>query len=78
MVSSVYGMGTTMLGEKYEFASWSIHMAFIILFSNMWGLYFKEWKGASSKTYKLLGLGLFTIMVSILLIGLAGSIADML
>ena len=71
-----YGMGTTMLGDKYEFASWSIHMAFIILFSNMWGLIFKEWKGASSKTMQGLGLGLIVIIISILLIGLAGSIAN--
>lgn len=73
-----YGMGTTMLGEKYEFASWSIHMAFIILFSNMWGIIFKEWKGASPQTNKLLGFGLFVIMVSILLIGMAGSISTFL
>ena len=32
-----YGMGTTRMGE-YDFASWTIHMAFIIVFSNMWGL----------------------------------------
>ena len=70
-----YGMGSTLLGDKYEFASWSIHMAFIILFSNMWGLIFKEWKGASKTTIQILGLGLFVIMVSIVLIGLAGSIA---
>ncbi len=71
-----YGMGTTFLGEKYEFASWSIHMAFIILFSNLWGVYFKEWKNASSRTDKVLGLGLFVIMISILLIGLANTIVD--
>lgn len=71
-----YGMGSTMLGEKYEFASWSIHMAFIILFSNMWGIYYKEWKGASSKTFRLLGLGLIVIIISILLIGLASSLAS--
>ena len=73
-----YGMGATMLGTKYEFASWSIHMAFIILFSNMWGIIYKEWKGASTKTMQLLGLGLFVIIISILMIGLAGSIANLL
>ncbi len=69
-----YGMGTTFLGEKYEFASWSIHMAFIILFSNLWGIIFKEWKGASSKTNLILGLGLLVILISILLIGLANTL----
>ena len=72
-----YGMGTTMLGEKYEFASWSIHMAFIILFSNMWGIYYKEWKGASSKTNRLLGAGLGLIIISILLIGLSDVIINL-
>ena len=36
-----YGMGAANLGRDYDFASWSIHMAFIIVFSNMWGLILK-------------------------------------
>ncbi|MEE9372837.1 MAG: L-rhamnose/proton symporter RhaT [Saprospiraceae bacterium] len=70
-----YGMGTTFLGKDFEFASWSIHMAFIILFSNVWGILFNEWKGASSKTKTVLGLGLFVILLSIILIGLANTLA---
>lgn len=66
-----YGMGETLLGEKYSFASWSIHMAFIILFSNLWGMYLKEWKGASAKTMKVLYGGLLLIVVAISMIGLA-------
>lgn len=66
-----YGMGTTFLGEKYEFASWSIHMAFIIIFSNLWGLYFKEWQGAHKKTMSTLFLGLTVLILSILMIGLS-------
>ncbi len=69
-----YGMGTTYLGEKYEFASWSIHMAFIIFFSNLWGLYFKEWKGAHKKTITTLYLGLAVLILSILMIGLSNTI----
>ncbi len=66
-----YGMGTTFLGDKYEFASWSIHMAFIILFSNLWGIYFKEWKGVSRTTNLILGSGLAVILLSIVIIGMA-------
>ena len=44
-----YGMGSTKMG-RYDYASWTIHMAFVIVFSNMWGLIFKEWKGSSRKT----------------------------
>lgn len=65
-----YGMGTTKLGDEYDFASWAIHMSFIILFSNLWGLYFKEWKGSSQKTYNVLYLGLGIIVAAILIIGL--------
>ncbi len=68
-----YRMGTTYLGEKYEFASWSIHMAFIILFSNLWGLYYKEWKGVHKKTMSTLFLGLAVIILSILMIGLSNT-----
>ncbi|HEB62480.1 MAG TPA: L-rhamnose/proton symporter RhaT [Bacteroidetes bacterium] len=69
-----YGMGTTFLGKKYDFASWSIHMAFIILFSNLWGVYFKEWKGVSAKTKRILALGLFTIITAILMVGLGSNL----
>lgn len=69
-----YGMGTTYLGESLEFASWSIHMAFIIFFSNLWGIIYKEWVGASRKTMWILALGLTIVMVSILMIGLANTI----
>jgi hypothetical protein len=44
-----YGTGATKMGE-YGFASWSIFMASIIIFSNLWGLVLNEWKGVDSKT----------------------------
>ena len=69
-----YGMGTTYLGDEYEFASWSIHMAFIILFSNLWGLYYNEWKGVSKKTTLTLFGGLGIIILSILMIGLSNTL----
>ncbi len=69
-----YGMGTKYLGEKYEFASWTLHMAFIILFSTLWGLYFKEWKGVSKNTMRTLWLGLAVIVFSTVLIGIGNSI----
>ncbi len=68
-----YGMGTTFLEKKYEFASWSLHMASIIFFSNMWGIYFREWRGVSRKTRVTLYFGLFVIIISFLIIGLGGN-----
>lgn len=38
-----YGMGESKLGNGPS--SWILHMAFIILTANMWGLILKEWKG---------------------------------
>jgi L-rhamnose-H+ transport protein len=70
-----YGMGTTFLGERYEFASWSIHMAFIILFSNAIGVGQGEWRGASGRTMRTLGGGLALLLASVVLIGLASQIA---
>ena len=69
-----YGMGTTFLGKEYEFASWSLHMASIILFSNLWGIYFKEWQGASTKTLSTLYVGLMVIILSFIMIGMGGNI----
>ena len=48
-----YGMGTTKMGNL-DFASWSIHMSFIIIFSNMWGMILNEWKGTSRLTMRFL------------------------
>lgn len=63
-----YGMGTTQMG-KYDFASWSIHMAFVIVFSSAWGIFLKEWKGSSRKTLMVVLLGLFILVISVFIIG---------
>ncbi|MEZ4911661.1 MAG: L-rhamnose/proton symporter RhaT [Saprospiraceae bacterium] len=73
-----YGMGTTFIGQNFEFASWSIHMAFIILFSNIWGIYFNEWKNANTKIKTILLLGLGIILIAIVLIGMAGFFVSLL
>ena len=64
-----YGMGTTKMGE-YDFSSWTIHMAFIIIFSNLWGLLFKEWKGASRNTLLWIYSGLLVLLLSTVVVGL--------
>jgi len=64
-----YGMGTTRMG-KYDFSSWTIHMAFIIVFSNIWGLLFHEWKGSSRKTHSLIFAGILVLIASTLVVGL--------
>ncbi|MBN1845826.1 MAG: L-rhamnose/proton symporter RhaT [Sedimentisphaerales bacterium] len=65
-----YGMGTTQMGE-YDFSSWSIHMAFIIVFSNLWGIYFREWKGVRAVTWRAIWAGIGVLVLSTLVIGAA-------
>ena len=63
-----YGMGTTKMGNV-DFASWSIHMAFIIVFSTMWGLILNEWKGSSKRTMRIVFIGLAVLIISTFIIG---------
>ncbi|MCF8715465.1 L-rhamnose/proton symporter RhaT [Joostella atrarenae] len=67
-----YGMGGSLMGEL-DYASWTLHMTFIIIFSLFWGLYLKEWKGVGMKAKILLGIGLVLMFISVGLIGLAGN-----
>ncbi len=70
-----YGMGTTKMG-RYDFSSWTIHMAFIIVFSNIWGLIFREWKGSSRRTLSIIFTGIFVLILSACIIGLGNYIAS--
>ena len=63
-----YGMGTTKMG-RYNFVSWTIHMAFIIVFSNLWAFYFREWKGTSRGTRAIIAAGIVVLIVSIVILG---------
>jgi L-rhamnose-H+ transport protein len=71
-----YGMGTTKMG-KYDFSSWTIHMAFIIVFSNIWGLIFHEWKGSSRSTHRLVLFGILVLILSTLVVGLGNYLASL-
>ena len=69
-----YGMGITKMG-KYDFASWSLHMAFIIVFSNLWGVVLREWKLVDRCTRIVLWAGILTLIASTMLIGYGNSLA---
>ena len=64
-----YSMGETQMGS-YGFSSWTLHMASIIIFSSLWGLALKEWDGAGTRPRRLLFLGLGTLVLSTLIVGL--------
>jgi L-rhamnose-H+ transport protein len=63
-----YSMGTTKMG-KYDFASWTLHMASIIIFANLWGIALKEWRGTSLRTRALVGCGLALLIGSTVVVG---------
>jgi L-rhamnose-H+ transport protein len=64
-----YGMGQSRMG-RYDFSSWTIHMAFIIIFSTIWGLLFHEWKGSSRGTHRLVFAGITVLILSTIVVGL--------
>lgn len=45
--------------------SWSILMSLNVLFSNLWGILLKEWKGSSARTLATLVAGLVLLLFSI-------------
>jgi L-rhamnose-H+ transport protein len=59
-----YGMGKSQVPPAMEAFSWSILMALSISFSNIWGLFLKEWKGVSSKTIVVLIIGIIILILS--------------
>ena len=67
-----YGMGESKLGNGAS--SWILHMAFIILVANMWGIILKEWSGVSKKTKTTIAAGIVIIFLSVLLVGYGNSI----
>lgn len=64
-----YGMGSINLGKRYDFSSWTLHMAFIIIFSNVWALLLREWKGSARATRWLIGAGIGILIFSTIVIG---------
>ncbi|MBT9332579.1 L-rhamnose/proton symporter RhaT [Paracidobacterium acidisoli] len=63
-----YSMGQTKMG-KYDFSSWTLHMASIIIFSTLWGILLHEWRGTSLKTRWLVTAGLALLVGSTLVVG---------
>jgi len=66
-----YGMGESKLNNGAS--SWILHMAFIILVANAWGLILREWKGVSKKTLLAIFSGIAVIIISVLIVGYGNS-----
>jgi L-rhamnose-H+ transport protein len=70
-----YSMGTTKMGT-YDFSSWTIHMAFIIVFSNLWGIGFREWKGSRKRTHWVIVAGILVLVASTIVVGYGNYVAS--
>ena len=64
-----YGMGSTKMGD-FDFSSWTLHMASIIIFSTFWGIMLKEWKGTGKGTKLWITAGLAVLVISTIIIGI--------
>lgn len=63
-----YSMGQTKMG-RYDFSSWTLHMAGTILFAMLWGVVLHEWRGTSMRT-KIVGtIGFLLLVASTLIVG---------
>ena len=69
-----YQMGESQMGT-YKFSSWTLHMASIIIFSTLWGIFFKEWRGAKAATKLLVVVMLLFLVGSTVIIGLGNKIS---
>jgi len=63
-----YSMGQTKMGH-YEFSSWTLHMASIMIFATIIGIFLKEWRGTSVRTRSLVAAGLFFLIFSTVVVG---------
>ena len=68
-----YGLATTKMGE-YDWASYSILLALVIVFSTMWGLITKEWKGSSKRTMGLIFIGIMVLIFSTVVMAFGSSL----
>jgi L-rhamnose-H+ transport protein len=63
-----YSMGQTKMG-KYDFSSWTLHMAGTILFATLWGTVLHEWRGTSTRTKAMGAAGFALLVLSTLVVG---------
>jgi L-rhamnose-H+ transport protein len=63
-----YTMGETQMG-RFKFASWTLHMASIIIFGTLWGIYFQEWRGTRARVRVLIASGIALLILSTIVIG---------
>jgi L-rhamnose-H+ transport protein len=67
-----YGMGESKMGNGAS--SWILHMSFIILVANTWGVVTGEWNGVSKTAKNAIAMGISVIILSVLMVGYGNSL----
>ena len=70
-----YNLGHVRMGS-YEFTSWAIHMIMLVLFSNLLGVFFREWKGCRPRTLGAIIVALLVLVAAILLLTYGNYLGD--
>ncbi len=62
-----YNLGHVRMGA-YKFTSWAIHMIMLVLFSNVVGIVFREWRACRRLTHRTIALALLVLVAAVLLL----------
>jgi L-rhamnose-H+ transport protein len=62
-----YNLGHVRMGS-YKFTSWAIHMIMLVLFSNLLGVMFREWKGCRGRTRMAIAAALAVLVASVVML----------
>ncbi len=63
-----YNLGHVLLGKKFDFSSWAIHMTMLVLFSSVVGIVLREWRGCRRVTDVMIAIALLTLIGAVLLL----------
>ncbi|MBM4154633.1 MAG: rhamnose:proton symporter [Lentisphaerae bacterium] len=70
-----YNLGHVRMGT-YRFTSWAIHMIMLVLFSNLVGVAFREWRGCRNRTHRAIAVALFVLVAAVLLLTYGNHLGD--
>jgi L-rhamnose-H+ transport protein len=66
-----YAWGAANIPERLSYVNWMLHMSGYVLFGAIVGLALGEWAGVSSRSVRLLCVGIVVIIAAANLVGLA-------
>jgi L-rhamnose-H+ transport protein len=72
-----YTMGSSQMGPRFGFSSWTLHMSSIIIFSTLWGMVLNEWRGTNLKTHWYIATGLTVLVTSTFVVGLGSYLSTL-